>query len=217
MFSHAQSLLIQTQKIFECFRCFWKVFCFYKNWKISKTVLPCFGDSVAGHSSRMLQPRARGSFLATCSQVEGLVTRGTQKFSQLNLRLPREWDFQSRKTLSKFFQIFRLEVLWRVSLATCFSREKHVFCVSKTVFKTFLVFPSNFCDCSLSSHFSLNWNWPKHSSNSISASSHLKIFKKKVWVFSVLLDFSCFKYYFLDFWAVTVFWDILCSKFFCLD
>ena len=27
------------KKIFECF---WKVFCFYKNWKISKTVLPYF-------------------------------------------------------------------------------------------------------------------------------------------------------------------------------
>ena len=28
------------KKIFECFKCFWKVLCFYKNWKISKTVLP---------------------------------------------------------------------------------------------------------------------------------------------------------------------------------
>ena len=141
------------KKIFECFRCFWKVFCFYKNWKFSKTVLPCFGDSVAGHSSRMLQPRARGSFLVTCSRVEGLVARGTQRFSRLSLRLPCEWDFQSRKTLSKFFQIFRLEVLWRVTLATCFSRKKRVFCVSKTVFRTFSVFPSNFCDCSLCSPF----------------------------------------------------------------
>ena len=55
------------------------------------------------------------------------------------------------------------------------------------------------------------------SSNSISASSHLKIIKKKVWVFFVSLDFSCFEYYLLDFWAVTVFWDILCSNIFCLD
>ena len=141
------------KNIFECFRCFWKVFCFYKNWKISKTVLPCFGDSVAGHPNRLLQPWARGSVSVTCSRVKGLVARGIQRFSWLSSRLPREWDFQSQKTLSKFFQIFLLEVFWQVTLATCINREKHVFCVSKTVFKTFSVFPSNFCDCSLSSPF----------------------------------------------------------------
>ena len=124
------------KKIFECFRCFWKVFfcCFYKKWKIPKTVLPCFSDSVAGHPSRMPQPQARGSVLATCSRVKGLVARGTQRFTRLSSRLPREWDFQSQKTLCKFFQNFWLEVFWRVTLATCISREKHVFCVSKTVF-----------------------------------------------------------------------------------
>ena len=72
------------KKIFECFRCFWKVFRFYKNWKFSKTVLPCFGDSVAGHPSRILQPRARGLVLVTCSQVEGPVTKGTQRISRLS-------------------------------------------------------------------------------------------------------------------------------------
>ena len=30
-FSHAQFLLIKHEKIFECFSCFWKVFCFCKN------------------------------------------------------------------------------------------------------------------------------------------------------------------------------------------
>ena len=30
VFSHAQSLLIKHKKIFECFSCFWKVFCFCK-------------------------------------------------------------------------------------------------------------------------------------------------------------------------------------------
>ena len=133
-FSHAQSLLIQTQKDFECFRCFWKVFYFHKNWKISKTVLPCFGDLVAGHLSRMLQQWARRLVLATCSQVKGLVMRGIQRFSWLSSQLPCEWDFQSQKTLSKFFQIFWLEVLWRVTLATCLSHEERVFCISKIVF-----------------------------------------------------------------------------------
>ena len=65
------------KKIFECFRYFWKVFCFYKNWKISKTVLLCFGNSVAGHPSRILQPHARVLILASCSRVKGLVARGT--------------------------------------------------------------------------------------------------------------------------------------------
>ena len=106
------------KKIFECFRYFWKVFCFYKNRKISKTVLPYFGNSVAGHPIRMLQPWARGLVLATCSRVKGPVARGIQRFLRLSSRLPREWDFQLRKTLRNFFQIFRLEVFWWVTLAT---------------------------------------------------------------------------------------------------
>ena len=69
-------------------------------------------------ASRMPQSRARRSVLATCSRVEGPVARGTQRFSRLSLRLSHEWDFQSRKTLSKFFQNFWLEVFWRVKLAT---------------------------------------------------------------------------------------------------
>ena len=44
-------------------------------------------------------------------------------------------------------------MFWRLALGTCFNREKCVFCISKTVFKTFSVFPSTFCDCSLSSPF----------------------------------------------------------------
>ena len=106
------------KKIFECFRYFWKVFCCYKNWKISKTVLPYFGNSVAGHPIRMLQPWTRGLVLATCSRVKGPVARGIQRFLRLSSRLPREWDFQLRKTLRNFFQIFRLEVFWWVTLAT---------------------------------------------------------------------------------------------------
>ena len=119
------------KKIFECFRYFWKVFCFHKNWKISKTVLPCFGDLVTGHPSHMPQSRARGSVLVTCSRVRGPVARGTQRFSRLSSRLPHKWDFQSRKTLCKFFQIVWLEVFWRVfwrlvSVAknTCFAFQR---------------------------------------------------------------------------------------------
>ena len=80
MFSHAQSLLIKNKKIFECFSCFWKVFCFCKkcqklNLKKKKTVLPYFGDSVAGWSSRMSQSRVhteifRDSLAGQCPSRE---------------------------------------------------------------------------------------------------------------------------------------------------
>ena len=151
------------KKIFECFRCFWKVFCFYKNWKISKTVLPYFGDLVTGHLSRMPQSQAGGSVLVTCSRVEGPVAKGTQIFSRLSLRLLREWNFQSRKTLSKFFQNFWLKVFWRVKLTTYLSREKCVFCIVRAVLKTFSVFPQTFYDYSLSLTTESNPNTSSHS------------------------------------------------------
>ena len=93
-------------------------------------------------------------------------------------RLVHEWKVQSRgvhrdfcgsarnfltdrpssrkKHLETFSTIVTLSVLAACLgdlLATCYSREKRVFCVSKTVFKTFSVFSSNFGDCSLSSPF----------------------------------------------------------------
>ena len=111
----------------------------------------------------MPQSRARGSVLATYSRVEGRVARGTQRFLRLSSWLPHEWDFQSPKTLGKFFQIFWLEVFWRVKLATYLSREKRVFCIVRTVFKTFLVFPRTFYDCSLSLSSETNPNTPCHS------------------------------------------------------
>ena len=49
--------------------------------------------------------------LATCSWVEGLVARGTQRFSWLNSRLFHEWNFQLRKTLRNFFKSFLSSVL----------------------------------------------------------------------------------------------------------
>ena len=44
----------KSQFFFECFSCFWKVLCFYKN---SKTTLPCSGDSVTSRTSHMPQSR----------------------------------------------------------------------------------------------------------------------------------------------------------------
>ena len=110
----------------------------------------------------MPQLRARGSVLATCSWVRGPVVRGTQRFLWLSSQLPHEWNSLASETSSreKHLANFSNLLAWSVLagdpgnwLATCISREKHVFCVSKTIFKTFSVFPSNFCDCSLSSPF----------------------------------------------------------------
>ena len=118
------------KKIFESFRCFWKVLCFYKNWKISKTVLPYFGDLVVGHPSRILQPWARRLVLATCSPVKGPVARGTQRISQLSSRLPHGLTFHSQKTLRNFFHNFDFECFgglpWRLVGDLPRYRKKHV-------------------------------------------------------------------------------------------
>ena len=54
VFSHAQSLLINHKKIFECFSFFLEsTLLLQKIVKNSKIVLPCSGDSVAGRISRM--------------------------------------------------------------------------------------------------------------------------------------------------------------------
>ena len=42
VFSHAHFLLIKHKKIFECFSCFWKVFCFYKNCQNFKNSVTLF-------------------------------------------------------------------------------------------------------------------------------------------------------------------------------
>ena len=94
------------KKIFECFRCFWKVFCFYKTWKISKNSAALFwrlnrGSSkshatiassrvsfghlfVSERSSRKGYTEIFATQLATPSRVRLLVTKNTwQIFSNL--------------------------------------------------------------------------------------------------------------------------------------
>ena len=87
-------------------------------------------------------------------------------------------------------------MFWRLTLATCFSREKRVFCVSKTVFKTFSGFPSTFYSLS-----SLFLSQPKLTQTLLKLHFCIissPIFKKKVWVFFVSLHFPCFEFAFLD-------------------
>ena len=87
-----------------------------------------FHDSLANQSpsrKKCLENFSKSGFLgfsrlilATCSWMEALVARVTQKFSRLPLRLPREWNFQSWKTLRQNLQNFVLGVS-RLVLATC--------------------------------------------------------------------------------------------------
>ena len=60
------------------------------------------------------------------------------------LATPSRVDLPIMKNTWKFFSQFYLWVFWQLALATCFSREKRVFCILKTIFKTFSVFPSIF-------------------------------------------------------------------------
>ena len=106
-----------------------------------------------------------------------------------------------KKHFEFFFIILTLSVLAACPgdlLATRFSHKKRVFCVSKTVFKTFSVFPSTFCDCSLSSPFLSQLKLTQTLLKLHFCIISSPIFKKKVWVFSVSLHFPCFKYAFLD-------------------
>ena len=90
MFSHAQYLLIKNKKIFECFSCFWKVFCFCKNVKNFKNSVALFWRL----SHELVQ-----------SHVP--IASPHRDFSQLTGRLMP----QSRKTLRIFFKIWFLMFL----------------------------------------------------------------------------------------------------------
>ena len=97
VFSHAQSLLIKHKKIFECFSCFWKVLCFYKNIKIFKNSVALFWRL----SRRLVQ-----------SHVP--VVSPHKDFSRLNGgSMP-----QSRKILRIFFKIWAFNIscdsIWRL-------------------------------------------------------------------------------------------------------
>ena len=188
-----------------------------KSENFKNSFLPCFGDLVAGKSSRKPQSRARGSVLATCSWVEGPIVRGTQRFLRLSSQLPREWDFQSRKTLRNFFKTFGLKCfggcIWRLTSAA----KNACFAQWGLFLKSFSVFLRTFCDCSFSllsetsqtlrvTHFKLHCYF-------ISSQNH----QEKVWVFSSSLHILCFEYYFLAFCVETVFCNILYSNIFLLD
>ena len=109
--------------------------------KISKTFLPCFGDSVAGKSSRTPQPRARG-----------LIWRLVREWKVQSWGVHRDFHGSARGSLAskfssheKHLENFSKLLVWSVLagvtgdyLATFLSHEKRVFCIVRAVFKIFL-------------------------------------------------------------------------------
>ena len=97
VFSLAQSLLINHKKTFECFSCFWKVFCFCKNVKNLKN-----GVALFWRLSRGLV------------QSHVPVASPHRDFSQLT----GGWMSQLRKILRIFFKIWVFNVsrdlVWRL-------------------------------------------------------------------------------------------------------
>ena len=101
VFSHAQSLLINHKKIFECFSCFWKVFCFYKNCQKFKNYIALLGDSVASRTSLMSQLRVhhRDSSRRTSNSLAG--------------------NYFNHEKDSEYFSNFGFSCFSRLRLATC--------------------------------------------------------------------------------------------------
>ena len=63
-------MFIKHKKIFECFKCFWKVFLFWKISKISKTVQPYFGNC-ASWVKQVASPQLRVYTKAPGDSLEG--------------------------------------------------------------------------------------------------------------------------------------------------
>ena len=87
------------KKIFECFRCFWKIFCLYKNWKFQKQCCPV---------------------LATQSRVIQVAWHSCELAGRF-WRLVREWKVQSRGVHRDFRGLARDSLASETS-----SRKKHL-------------------------------------------------------------------------------------------
>ena len=118
------------KKIFECFRCFWKVFFFYKNWKFQKQCCP-----VLATQSRVIQVACHSHELAGwfwwLVRKWKVQSRGVRRDFRGSARDSLAGKPSSReKHLEIFFTILTLNVLAACPgdlLATQPSREKCVF------------------------------------------------------------------------------------------
>ena len=107
MFSHAQSLLIKLKKIFECFSCFWKVFCFCKNVKNFKNSVALFWrlsrGLVQSHVLVAIPYRDFSRLIGGSMPQSRKILRIFFKSWVFNVsrdsiwQLVREWKVQSRK------------------------------------------------------------------------------------------------------------------------
>ena len=129
------------------------------------------------------------------------------------------------KHLETFFTILTLSVLAACPgdlLVTCFSHEKRVFCISKIVFKTFSVFPSTFCDCSLSSPFLSQLKLTQTLLELHFYIISLPNLQEKVWVLISSPHISCFELHFREYLCCCFVFSLwVCFPFFwdcpCLD
>ena len=192
------------KNIFECFRCFWKVLCFYKNWKISKNSVALFWQLSRGSSKSHDTAASSHVDFGDLFASERASREGYTKIFAAQLTTPSRVNLPIAKNTSKFFSQFCLWVFWQLALATCWRLTpiaKNV-CLAKSgsVFKNPFSFSSNFLWLFT---FSLNWISSKHSvslsTNSIFALFHLQIFKKKVWVLISSPHISCFELHFCEY------------------
>ena len=176
-------------------------------------MLPCFGDSVAGWSSRMPQSRAhteifRDSLAGQCPSREKYLEYfskfGFLCFLRLRLATCSRVELPiAKNTWINFLKFFVLSALVTGPgdlLATGLNCEKCTFCVSRLVFKLFQFFPRTFYDYSLSSSFHPS---PKHTVHSTQTSivDHLSnlILQEKGMGFYFLTLFYMFISVFLHF------------------
>ena len=124
VFSHAQLLLIKFKKIFECFSCFWKVFCFCKNVKNFENSVALFWRLNRGLvQSHVLVASLHRDF----SWLTGGLMPQSRKILRIFFKiwifnvscdsvwwLVRGWKVQSRKDLEIF--VAHLATLLRVEL-----------------------------------------------------------------------------------------------------
>ena len=114
--------------------------------------------------------------------------------------------------LEIFFTILSLSVLVACLgdlLATCFSREKRLFYISKTVFKTFSVFSLEFLWLFTVFPISFSTKTDPNTPQTPFLHHFFSNLQEKVWVFSVSLHFPCFEFAFL------VSMSVLVSLWFC--
>ena len=101
--SHTQFLLIKHKKIFKCSNCFWKVFCFCKNFKHFKNSVALFWRL-----------------------GRGLIQSHAPSLHRSFLRLTGRSTSRSQKRVRKFFQNFGFLNFSQLGLATCLRVEAPV-------------------------------------------------------------------------------------------